>query len=444
MVASAVLASAWFSALRGVFTTWLSHFATQWEIPQYAWCAEVSPTTLRTPSVQARVHFHIALRGTLPALTCFFFRNALSRDFPSDCVSCCRRPSARGLPWFAMLFFTCKLPRRVVWTEVEMSRCLRIISCSLTGCFSWLQGEKITVAVARSLSVHCVRNLHSMLRTLAAFESASAEQALEAHVRAVQSEIASRMCPFRHIDVVSEWLAEFYAPCPRYRFLILDGPSCVGKTQFACSLASWGSVFFCDCQGATQPELRSFRPLHDEVIVMDEAPPSFVIRNKRLFQAPAEWVQLGFSATNMYSYRQWTHRANIVICCNDWTAGLQLFTAQEESVSCAQLPMLSESRCEKALQTMARAASGLSCRGRICGNNCMDFFPLQMLQGCRMYNLKIFLPSVVCIRVSTRIACRLAQACLRPVFRTRLRSRSYVPWQIPLKLHRGMRRPRFL
>ena len=62
---------------------------------------------------------------------------------------------------------------------------------------------------------------------------------------------------------------------------------------------------------------------------MDEASPSLVVRNKRLFQAPAEWVQLGLSATNMYSYRQWVHRVKIVVCCNDWIAGLLLLSPSE-------------------------------------------------------------------------------------------------------------------
>ena len=200
-------------------------------------------------------------------------------------------------------------------------------------CGDWilqlLQGDKITCAVARSMCVHVVRNLPNLLRTISTFETALAEEELDLHVRSVQAALREQRRPFKFLNVVAEWLTEFDSLQDRYHFLILDGPSRVGKSQYACSLARAGSVCFCDCQGATQPDLRTFRPRQDEVIVMDEAVPALVIRNKRLFQAPAEYVQLGLSATNMYSYRVWVHRVKIVVCCNDWIAGLNLLPASE-------------------------------------------------------------------------------------------------------------------
>ena len=327
-VASAVMTSDWFSHLRASFVTWLLEFVETWHVSEYAWCAEVSPTTICAPALHVRLHFHVCFRAPHPVHAMFgerLFQN-VSPPIASLLVGERVRGAARGYHCF---FYTQAQKRGRVdgGGNVTMFKDYLVQGDWI---LQLLQGEKITCAVARSMSVHTVRNLPGMLRTLSAFETASAEEALASHVRAVQAELRQGMCSFKHIDVVAEWLAEFDVLRARYHFLILDGPSCVGKSQFACSLASHGSVCFCDCQSAQQPDLRSFRPLQDEVIVMDEASPSLVIRNKRLFQAPAEWVQLGLSATNMYSYRQWVHRTKIVVCCNDWIAGLNVLSASEK------------------------------------------------------------------------------------------------------------------
>ena len=327
-VASAVLTSDWFSHLRELFLKWFVEFINTWHVSEYAWAAEVSPTTILLPAQHVRVHFHVAFRAPHPVHAMFgerLFQN-VSPPIASLLVGERVRGAARGYHCF---FYTQAQKKGRVdgGGNVHMFKDYLVQGDWI---LQLLQGEKITCAVARSMSVHTVRNLPGMLRTLSAYETASAEEALASHVRAVQAELQHNRCPFKHIDVVSEWLAEFDVLRARYRFLILDGPSCVGKSQFACALASHGSVCFCDCQSAQQPDLRSFRPLQDEVIVMDEAAPSLVIRNKRLFQAPAEWVQLGLSATNMYSYRQWVHRVKIVVCCNDWIAGLNSLSASEK------------------------------------------------------------------------------------------------------------------
>ena len=112
---------------------------------------------------------------------------------------------------------------------------------------------------------------------------------------------------------------------------MLDGPSQAGKSEYARSLAKPGCALFVDCGKASEPDLRSFVPLMHEVIVMDEATPAFVLANRRVFQAPADWVRLGQSPTNAYSYRVWIHRAKIVVCTNDWrTLTRQLCVADAE------------------------------------------------------------------------------------------------------------------
>ena len=108
-----------------------------------------------------------------------------------------------------------------------------------------LQSGKIPVAEARRLAVCVVRNLPQMLTTLEAVERARMEEQLEQHVLAVQSALAAQRFPFRVLPEVVAWNAEFSHLRARYTFLVLDGPSQTGKSEFARSLAPPGCAFFC-------------------------------------------------------------------------------------------------------------------------------------------------------------------------------------------------------
>ena len=48
-----------------------------------------------------------------------------------------------------------------------------------------------------------------------------------------------------------------------------------------------------------------------------------VVRNKKLFQAPLEPVQLGQSSTNCFAYAISCHGVLLVVCSNKWRAELQ-------------------------------------------------------------------------------------------------------------------------
>ena len=126
------------------------------------------------------------------------------------------------------------------------------------------------------------------------------EGQLEQHMLAVQSALAAQRFPFRILPEVVAWNVEFSHLRARYKFLVLDGPSQTGQSDVARSLAPPGCAFFADCGSASEPDLRGFVPLKHEVIVMDEASPTFILANRRVFQAPADWVRLGQSPTNAF------------------------------------------------------------------------------------------------------------------------------------------------
>ena len=83
-----------------------------------------------------------------------------------------------------------------------------------------------------------------------------------------------------------------YGRLPRLKFLVLEGASCVGKTQLAISLFGHELTYVCNCQEVQEPNLRGFDRAKHRCIVHDEITWETVIRNKVLFQASAEEVHL--------------------------------------------------------------------------------------------------------------------------------------------------------
>ena len=131
------------------------------------------------------------------------------------------------------------------------------------------------------------------------------------------------MRPNRSYPVVQEWLRCFCECRDRYPFLVIEGPSKLGKSQFVRQLT--GRIEECcelNCISTPEPDVRLFKPHQHTIILFDEAPVKLVPAHKKLFQAPACWLELGAITTNCHSYRAWVHRTRMVICSNTWSLEL--------------------------------------------------------------------------------------------------------------------------
>ena len=155
--------------------------------------------------------------------------------------------------------------------------------------------------------------------------------ALEAHIVMVTTQLEAVKKPFKQIPLVQMWAAQYEVLRWRYKFLILEGPSCYGKTQLAKSLCRSPISFLeVDCSSCVEPLLKEYEPLVHEVILFDEANPEMVVRCKKLFQAGASWVTLGASNTNCHAYRCWLHRVRMVICSNTWSGLLDGMSPEDQ------------------------------------------------------------------------------------------------------------------
>ena len=104
-----------------------------------------------------------------------------------------------------------------------------------------------------------------------------------------------------------------------------------GKTYFAkWMLGKPQRVFETNCAACPEPELRDFRALYHQAILFDEASPTMVLRQRKLFQAPACFVELGCSVTNCHAYRVCVGGIRLIICSNGWTEAVAALESQAD------------------------------------------------------------------------------------------------------------------
>ena len=113
-------------------------------------------------------------------------------------------------------------------------------------------------------------------------------------------------------------MAELAQVKHRYRFLVLCGPSGLGKTEYAKSLYGPKATHECDCSSTSTPDLKGFDRNCHQAVLFDEARPETVLQNKKLFQAHISGAVLGQTTTGCYSYKVWAWQRLLMITTNHW------------------------------------------------------------------------------------------------------------------------------
>ena len=145
------------------------------------------------------------------------------------------------------------------------------------------------------------------------------------HIEAVQKEVAKGLSPQKTAPQVNAWLLKRgQGTWLRKKFLVIGRHSGLGKTAFVRSLCGATATLELNCAVSEHVNLRDFEPLSHRCILWDEASVGLVLAQRKLFQAPAAWVDLGASATANYVYRVWVNDAVMVVCSNKWAVQLAL------------------------------------------------------------------------------------------------------------------------
>ena len=141
-------------------------------------------------------------------------------------------------------------------------------------------------------------------------------------IREKEAVFQEKWRPFVKIPLVQRFLALHRRPAERRPFLVVEGPSQMGKTQFVCSLVPPGRALEVNCSECLDPPLRKFDMRAHSLILFDEGGVQMVLRNRRLFQAPNCSVTIGTSPTNRDAYDVYLNDTMLVICSNNWSAQL--------------------------------------------------------------------------------------------------------------------------
>ena len=102
-----------------------------------------------------------------------------------------------------------------------------------------LQQRKIAFGDARAELIKVGKNLPRLLQNL---DKMGTRRRTDFVARAtwsgcIEIELVEKAVPFRKVPAVEAWLAQYQHDFFRYRFLVLEGLSGLGKTQFSVSLS---------------------------------------------------------------------------------------------------------------------------------------------------------------------------------------------------------------
>ena len=285
----------------------------------WAYSQEVCMQTWATTG-EIRLHFHLYMRSE-QKMWCgtsepFVWRDSQPHKAQHVSTFATRTQSGNG----GMYYLVCP--------KIGLLRCASSKE-PFTG-FSvnpnWIQSmvssKKMTPEHAREQNVACGAGLLRRLADLDKLVQCRREAEIEAKVRAIQERLAASQLAFHSFPAIDAWRRSAEQPLQRRKkFLILEGGSGLGKTEYARSMYGAPHTLELNCASCGKsPDLRRHDALQHRCILFDEASPTMVLANRKLFQAPATWVDLGHSPTGRDVYRVFLNEAVLVVCSNGWSA----------------------------------------------------------------------------------------------------------------------------
>ena len=127
---------------------------------------------------------------------------------------------------------------------------------------------------------------------------------------------------FIEFPAIENWKLQYHpdvwGSVTRFKFLVLWGPSRMGKTEMAKSLFGSNYTFIANCQGVDEPNMQTFNPQLHRCILFDEATPEMIMKNKVLFQAGPSGVTLQESPTQMCARWIFLYQNPMIVCTNTW------------------------------------------------------------------------------------------------------------------------------
>jgi len=301
------------------------------ELGAAEWCAalELCTRTLETGTI--RLHLH----------ACFVARSAPLKDLeiselavfgtqPHISTEDKKKTRKRRAAQFSAFYYLCAPKIGSMFTHSTM-RANHDYEVNAEWIWSMVAMNKVELPAARRELVAQGKNLSRHLPNLDILEKERQKNSVSEVIASRDDQIAETRNDFREIEIVSSWVRELSAPRDRRKFLVLDGPSRMGKTAFACSLVARGGTLEVNCAGVSDPPLRAFSRGKHRLILFDEASTDMVLRNRRLFQSPNTGVTVGSSPTNALAYEVYLNDTLLVVASNNWQQELAALPPSQHS-----------------------------------------------------------------------------------------------------------------
>ena len=286
-----------------------------------AWCMEVCDGSWVADG-RIRLHFHL----------CLVDEHGLSVIEPSELVwagvqphvsmeRCGARRTSRGNAHSGLYYLSAVKIAHVFSGMTHEPH--KQYSVAASWIWSNLSAGKMTLKTARRELCSIPNGIRGNLGNLEVYERKQGEVALARWREYRQLHSDEVVKPWKKYPVVDEWLAQYRQILHRYAFLVLDGPSRLGKTQYARSIAGPERTMEVSMSGGGALDMGSYDPLVHEVLVIDEADPQTIVDHKQLFQAGEADVALQTSATNCHSLVVNVSGKKIIVCSNVWSQRLR-------------------------------------------------------------------------------------------------------------------------
>ena len=285
-------------------------------------CLEVCPETYELQK-KIRLHVHMFCKSSGPPLCVrhmSFFSFEGCQSHASGQIGGLATTKGRS-SWGGFFYCCLKDKKGTVFTEATKAPFTKFL-VNPAWIMSLVQASKLASGAARELLVRCV-NASRHLKELELHEMELEKEAVREAMAEAERLLSTRLKKQKCYEQAQAFLDQFQEPMHRYKFLVLSGPSKVGKTAFARSLCEPGfEALEVNCASGDEPNLRAYRLRLHGVIIFDEIVAGQVASQRKLFQAQSAPVQLGCSATNCHSYDVFVWRKRLVLASNNWHSSL--------------------------------------------------------------------------------------------------------------------------
>ena len=292
---------------------------------------EVCPETWSVHNT-LRLHIHMFFKSNCSRLR---FRQTPLLDFEgSSCIMSSNvsgnSASGRAKSSWSGFFYCCLMEKKgTVFTLATKAPFTKFL-VSPSWIMNLVQGDKLDTRAARQLLVRCV-SASRHVKELEQYEMELEKDAVKEAMVEAQMLLSRQLKKQKLYEKVQVFMSQFDEPQHRYKFLVLSGPSRVGKTAFARSLCEADKeTLEINCASGMEPNLRAYRLRIHGLILFDEIVAAQVAQQRKLFQAQSAPVQLGCSATNCHSYEVFVWRTKLVLASNNWHSSLATLSPDDQ------------------------------------------------------------------------------------------------------------------